>query len=157
MIRDFKASDLPVIADIGNRAWRGIHAMARERLGEELFRIIKPDTENCKGREIMDHASKHPEWILICEEAGRIVGFATFSIDGDMGEIGNNAVDPGCGLKGVGQQMYGAVMERMRQQGVKAVKVSTGLDEAHAPARRAYERAGFIKCLEHVTYYRPLR
>jgi len=35
-------------------------------------------------------------------------------------------------------------------------KVQTGLDEAHAPARRAYERAGFKTRLESVAYYMDL-
>ena len=37
-----------------------------------------------------------------------------------------------------------------------AVTVSTGLDEGHAPARRAYERAGFEKHLDSVTYCKML-
>ena len=35
-------------------------------------------------------------------------------------------------------------------------KVATGLDDAHAPARRAYERAGFDIKVEDVTYYKKL-
>ena len=38
----------------------------------------------------------------------------------------------------------------------KVVKVTTGLDWAHAAARRAYERAGFKKHLESTTYYMEL-
>ncbi len=34
--------------------------------------------------------------------------------------------------------------------------VMTGLDDAHAPARRAYEKAGFDKHIENIRYYREL-
>ena len=47
-------------------------------------------------------------------------------------------------------------LEEMRQEGMIAVTVSTGLDEGHAPARRAYERAGFEKHLDSVTYCKML-
>ena len=40
--------------------------------------------------------------------------------------------------------------------GALAVRVTTGADDAHAPARRAYEKAGFEKSLSSVTYYKKL-
>ena len=69
-----------------------------------------------------------------------------------IGIISNNAVDPCCGVKGVGQEMYRAVLEYFRKAGMLLAQVTTGLDEAHAPARRAYERAGFGLHTESVTY-----
>jgi hypothetical protein len=44
----------------------------------------------------------------------------------------------------------------MKEQGVKVATVLTGLDEGHAPARRAYEKIGFEKNLKHITYYKKL-
>ena len=48
------------------------------------------------------------------------------------------------------------MLDYFREQGMVVAKVFTGLDEAHAPARRAYQRAGFDHSLEHVTYYMEL-
>ncbi|MGI6355800.1 MAG: GNAT family N-acetyltransferase [Lentisphaeria bacterium] len=95
---------------------------------------------------------------MVCEEDGKVVGFITFMIDDQkkIGTIGNNAADPDCGLKGIGQQMYRAVLELFRSRGMQAARVFTGLDDAHARARRAYERAGFNRQLTHVTYYMEL-
>lgn len=158
MIRNYKIEDLPVIMDIANRAWQGIYDMYLDAYGKELFEIITPDRLTVKGEQIQSHCKKHPDWIFICEEEEKIVGFATFHIDSEkkIGEIGNNAVDPGCGLKGIGQQMYKAVLERFSREGMKYAKVGTGLDPAHAPARRAYERAGFNIKTENVVYYKRL-
>ncbi|MBR4662439.1 MAG: hypothetical protein IKO93_01065 [Lentisphaeria bacterium] len=53
--------------------------------------------------------------------------------------------------------MYRYILEKFRQEGVKVAKVTTGLDWAHAPARRAYERAGFKRHLDSTTYYLDLK
>lgn len=158
MIRNYQSADLQTIMDIGNRAWQGIYRMFRERYGDELFNIIVPDEQTEKGGQIKNHCKEHPDWVYVCEESGKIAGFVTFTFNHKtkIGEIGNNAVDPDCGLKGIGQQMYKAVLERFRKEGMKYAQVGTGLDEAHAPARRAYERAGFTIQHEKVVYFKKL-
>lgn len=158
MIRSYQPKDLPTIMDIGNRAWHEIYKMFREAYGDELFRHIIPNEATEKGGQVNIHCEKYPEWVYICEEGNRIVGFITFSLDRakKIGEIGNNAVDPKCGIKGVGQQMYKAVFEYFREQNMLYVKVRTGLDYAHARARKAYERAGFNINHEDIDYYMKL-
>lgn len=44
----------------------------------------------------------------------------------------------------------------MKNEGMIYATVSTGLDDAHTPARRAYEKADFDKALENVRYYKEL-
>jgi GNAT superfamily N-acetyltransferase len=158
MIRKYKPDDLTVIMDIGNKAWREIYKMFRESYGDELFQIIVPNVTTVKGEQIKSHCERHPEWVFICEEKGRIVGFISFSLDlgKKIGIIGNNAKDPDCNLEGIGQQMYKAVFEYFREHGMVYANVHTGLDYAHAPARRAYERAGFNIRHEDVDYYMKL-
>jgi ribosomal protein S18 acetylase RimI-like enzyme len=158
MIREYEPEDLATIMDIGNRAWREIYAMFRERFGDELHAILVPDETRCKGQQIKAHCEQHPEWVYVCEQGGRIVGFVTFRLHHDtkIGVIGNNAVDPDCGLKGIGQEMYRAVRDHFRAEGMIYAKVHTGLDDAHARARRAYERAGFDIRHENVDYYMRL-
>jgi len=158
MIRNYCKEDLPIIMDIGNRAWQGIYDMYNAAYGEELFKLITPNRHSVKGEQIKNHCETHPDWIYICEENGKIAGFVTFYINETerIAVIGNNAVDPQCGLKGIGQQMYRAVLGYFREKGMKYAKVTTGLDAAHAPARRAYERAGFNIKAENVTYYMKL-
>lgn len=158
MIRNYSENDRPFIQDIANRAWRDIFKMFRQTYGEELFNIIFPNADELKGRQVGEGCDLHPESVMVCEEGGRIVGFVTFQLDREkkIGSIGNNAVDPECGLKGVGQQMYRAVLERFRAEGMRYASVITGMDEAHARARRAYERAGFNIRHERVNYFMKL-
>ena len=158
MIRPYKKHDLPAITDIANRAWQDIYDMFEETYGHELFRALTPDRQTCKGAQIHHQAVHHPEWIYVCEDGGSIVGFVTFSLDRDtgVGQIGNNAVDPARRGKGYAQLMYQAVLERFREEGMAFASVRTGLDKAHAAARKAYERAGFDIRHEDVCYYRKL-
>ena len=44
----------------------------------------------------------------------------------------------------------------MRLDGVAYVRVLTGDDPAHAPARRAYEKVGFERHMPRITYWRKL-
>ncbi len=158
MIRLCRAEDVKTIAAIADRAWQPICDMFEETYGPDVFPVLVPDRDTSKGKQIHSHWERAPNWILVCEEEGRIVGFVTFRIDeaSGVGEIGNNAVDPDCGLKGIGQQLYAAALQCFREHGLKVAKVGTGLDWAHAPARRAYERAGFDVKHENVTYFKKL-
>lgn len=158
MIRPYHPDDVEHLVDIGNRAWRGIYRMFRQTYGDELFSLLVADERSSKGEQIRAHCTRHPDWVFVCEEGERIVGFVTFRLDSarGVGEIGNNAVDPDCGLKGIGQQLYAAALAYFKAQGMRYAKVQTGCDEAHAPARRAYERAGFDIRHEDVTYFKKL-
>ena len=70
--------------------------------------------------------------------------------------VGYNAADPDCGLKGVGQLIYRTVLDEFRKRGVRIATVHTGLDDGHAPARHAYQRAGFNIQIPSVNYYMEL-
>ncbi len=158
MIRPYRQEDLETIAGIGNRAWRGIYAMFRELYGPELFSLINPAPGESKGEQIREYCLKHPGWVFICEREGKIAGFITFWLEEKrkIGVIGNNAKDPDCVLKGIGQEMYSAVFDFFKEEGMLYAQVHTGLDPAHAPARKAYESAGFNIRHEEVVYYKKL-
>jgi RimJ/RimL family protein N-acetyltransferase len=158
MIRAYKPEDLETVMDIANRAWRGIYSMFRELYGEELFGLLNPEPSLKKGKEVRDSCLKHPEWAFVCEREGRIAGFITFWLEEKrkIGVIGNNAKDPASPEKGVGREMYSAVLKYFKQKGMLYAEVGTGLDSAHAPARRAYEASGFDIRHGKVTYYKKL-
>jgi ribosomal protein S18 acetylase RimI-like enzyme len=158
MIRTYQEKDIERIMEIGNAAWQEIYRMYRQVYGEELYKAIIPDEKTKKGLEVKGFAEAHPQWLFICEEEGCVVGFITFRLDYNkrIGEIGNNAVDLNYRQKGIGQQMYKAVLEQFRKEGMLFAKVHTGLDYAHAPARKAYERAGFNIHHEDVSYFMKL-
>ena len=158
IVRRFVDSDLEQVAALADAAWVEIRRMSRRALGEAISDVLRPGGDaGSKGREVRAQLAAGSNWeAFVAEEDGRIVGFVTFSISGGIGLIGNNAACRTSGIRGIGQAMYKKVLETLRERGVRVVRVTTGLDDAHAPARRAYERAGFSRHLDSRTYYLDL-
>jgi len=157
-VRKYRQSDLAEVTAIADAAWRPIRKMSREALGDAVSDILNPLGDDVsKGLQVKAQIESGKYGVAVCEHEGRIVGFVTWTSEGPVGEICNNAAMPESGLKGVGQAMYRFVLDLFREQGIRVVKVTTGLDPAHAPARRAYERAGFCRHLDSTTYYMELK
>ena len=87
-----------------------------------------------------------------------VVGFISYKVDrrNKVGTVGTNAVHRAYRGQGIGGQLYQHVFDCLKDEGISFVKVVTGLDEGHAPARRAYEKAGFTANLKSICYYKKL-
>ena len=158
-IRPARAEDITCIKEITIHAWQTIYADYEARMGEELFSLLHPDDwQDEKASQVADHFQGWPEWCLVSELNGQVVGFITFVLKHaqKIGEIGNNAVDPDCQGCGIGSAQYAYVLTLFREEGMAYAMVGTGLDEAHAPARAAYERVGFELMIPMGGYYRKL-
>ncbi len=158
MIRKYKEEDLEAIVAIGNDAWQKIFNKYREIFGDELFEILITNPESKKGLQIENHCRKYPQQIFVVEKNEKIVGFITFFINKEkmIGEIGNNAVAIDFTGQGIGQKMYKHVLQHFKEQGMKFAKVSTGCDDAHLPARKAYVKAGFNIENSSIDFYKKL-
>lgn len=157
-IRPARDEDLDRVAEIARSAWIRIHDSFRRILGEELHAVLCADWADRKEGEIRRFWRDHPEGMFVVERDGDVLAFVTFRMDEGtrIGTIGNNAVDPAAQGQGIGTRMYEHVLDHFRQHGMKYACVHTGLDEGHAPARRAYEKAGFDIAKPDVTYYKYL-
>ena len=159
-VRRATEGDMDRVGEIARQAWVRIHDSFEKILGEELHGVLCADWEENKEAQVRGHWERHPEWFRVVEavESGAVVAFVTFRMDEteSMGTIGNNGVAPELAGKGIGTAMYQYVLDLFRQAGLKYACVGTGLDEGHAPARRAYEKAGFNIAQEKVTYYKYL-
>lgn len=158
-IRELCAGDTERLVEIALAAWAPIYASFREMLGEELFTRMHPDWHASKGDQIRSACEDSRGGVLVAHVDHAIVGFVTYFPGvpkAGMATIGNNAVDPACQGRGIGSQMYEEVFRRLREQGIDAVKVGTGGDASHAPARAAYEKVGFDIAVPHVDYWRRL-
>lgn len=92
------------------------------------------------------------------KRSGETVGFVSVSANQneEVGEIGLNAVDPDHAGQGLGSQLYAFAIDHMRTVGMKVATVGTGGDASHAPARRAYQKAGFTAVLSNQWLYKTL-
>lgn len=159
VIRPATAEDVPAACEIARLAWKPIFEEFHRRVGDEIFARLYNDWEANKMAQVSGAFEQHPGCMLVTEIGGRIAAFITFFVvnpRAGLGEIGNNAVHPDFQGRGLGKRQYERAFEELRAQGCTMVQVTTGLDDAHAPARRAYEAVGFDKELPKVTYTRTL-
>ena len=158
VVRDIRPDDADVVAEIAVAAWEPIFAGSRSVMGDALFEMACPNWREDKARQVRSACEPDSSLSgLVVEIGSRVVGFVTFYVDARrVGELGNNAVHPDYQNHGIAQIYYQRAFERMRAMGARAVKVVTGGDAGHAPARRAYQKAGFEVAVPSVTYYREL-
>ena len=158
VIRAARIDDSVRCQEIAVAAWEPIYASSHHALGAAIFDHLHPDWRAAKAGQVADALEKRTTWALVACAGDEIVGFATFRIDQQrgIGEIGNNAVAPSWQGRGVAAALYDRVLECFRQHGLRVAKVTTGLDDAHAPARAAYSKAGFSAAIASVTLYREL-
>jgi len=158
VIRQGTPADAEAAAEIAVLAWEPVYERRRQLLGDEMYRAEWPQGAEVKRGQVVRTFTKHPECCLVTELNGRMVGFITWWSDRVKGfaEIGNNAVHPDAQGRGIGTMQCRRVMEIFREKGFRFARVGTGLDPAHAPAQRQYERVGFTLQVPSVMYYLEL-
>lgn len=159
LIRDVRPEDVETLAEMAVAAWEPIYANRRRMLGDELFEALHSDWRRRKAQQARSAcAAGSRTRVCVAEREGRPVGFITFSADeaSRVGHIENTAVHPAFQGRGLGTRMVRHACERLKEQGMRFAMVGTGGDEAHAPARRSYEKAGFDIQLPILHYYREL-
>ena len=160
IIRNSTEKDIDAICEIAVQQWSAIYIGYAERLGQELYDLVTKSDPLGRKRAIIAEIAQDYEHCIVTEIDGKVVAFAHYLIDdvnGNLvGELGNNAVNADYKGRGIAGKQYDVIFEKMKALGCVAVKVHTGLDDGHAPARRAYEKAGFEKNLPSVIYYKKL-
>jgi ribosomal protein S18 acetylase RimI-like enzyme len=158
-IRDMQSGEAEELAAIAVLAWEPVYSLYQREMGADLFGRLYGDWRTHKGDQIRRACAPGASCqVLVAEQTGEVVGFCTYraSIAPGVGELDNNAVRPSHQGQGIAPRLYEEAFARLRAQGMAYVCVRTGLDDAHAPARRAYEKAGFDIALPRVDYYRAL-
>ncbi len=156
LIRQATAADADSLVAIARNEWAAIYDGFRDQLGEEIFSVFYPDPGAAKEAQIRRNVASGTCYLTVLD--GEIAGFIHFTYDAasGLGTISNNAVAASFRGRGIGPRQYEFVFGLLRSLGAKGVRVTTGLDEGHAPARRAYEKAGFEAKTESVTYFKKL-
>jgi ribosomal protein S18 acetylase RimI-like enzyme len=158
IIRPARDDDLEIMQQIAIEAWEPVYEYIQKMSGDELFRIIYPDWRAEKAEQIAKHYRGDPETALVTEYKGQVVGFITYALfrHKKAGVICNNAISPKYQNRGLGTKQYQKVLEIFRKEGMIYAGVYTGADEAHAPARAAYEKMGFKPIFYGVQYFQML-
>jgi GNAT superfamily N-acetyltransferase len=135
-----------------------VFASERDVMGDEIFQRLYGDDWRRQQRQDVEKVLDDEEMnVWVAEVDGDVVGFvaAVLKIDSGMGEVYMLAVDPEVQNHGLGTQLTDVATDWIREAGFSLALVSTGGDVGHAPARRTYEKAGYIP-VPSVNYFRAL-
>jgi ribosomal protein S18 acetylase RimI-like enzyme len=146
LIRGANANDALRLEEVRRAAFAPVFASFRAILGEDLYQVAQARQDEAQGEYLASLLVPDSGWeVYVAEQAGLVVGFVSLQLNQNttIGEIGLNAVHPDWAGAGIGTVLYDFAVERMREAGMRVATVSTGGDPSHAPARRAYEKAGF--------------
>ena len=158
-MRPARADDLPRLEDVRRAAFAPVFASFRAILGEDIYHLAQAREDEAQGQLLASLLVPDSAWeVYAAELAGVVVGFVSVQLNPttQIGEIGLNAVHPHHAGKGVGTAMYDFAIARMKEAGMRVATVATGADPSHAPARRAYEKAGFTVHIPSVWLCRKL-
>lgn len=158
-LRPYESRDRARLQEIRRAAFAPVFRSFREIVGAEIAAVAFAHADSEQARlldDICARDSAHHVWVATV--GAEIAGFVSFTVDEGtrVGEIGLNAVHPDHAGRGVGTRMYGHALARMKALGMLVATVGTGGDASHAPARRAYEKAGLGPGIPSVQLYRRL-
>jgi GNAT superfamily N-acetyltransferase len=161
VLRFATKDDIPYIDQITIICYRPINESWVSYEGADIAEGLRTpgvSWEERKTRQNHDLFAEHPEWVWVLEKDKVPIGFVSFKLllDRKLGIIDNNGVLPSHVGQGLGKFMYRHVLQYMRKNGMKFVFVETGMDDAHAPARHAYESVGFDRSFPAVFYWQNL-
>jgi GNAT superfamily N-acetyltransferase len=157
-IREFRESDLETVIEFSLRAWAPVFAAVREVLGDQIFLRLHPDWLASQSEAVRSSCTNEQLDVFVALAGGRPVGFVAVALNAfheRMGVIQIIGVDPEYQRRGIGSRLTEFATEHMRRRGMNIAVVETGGDPGHAPARAAYETAGFTP-LPIARYFRLL-
>ncbi len=155
-VRPFVASDLAEIVELSLLAWGPAFESMEKVLGTQIFRLIWPDWKKSQAEGVGGACRETDKYhTLVAELGGRVVGFIAYELKDETGDVVLLAVHPEYQKRGIGSLLNHAALDEMKAAGMKMAVAETGGDEGHAPARRAYEKAGYTG-LPLVRYFKDL-
>jgi len=159
VMRPVRAGEEGRLDEIRAAAFEPVFASFRALLGDEIYDLAQKRGDDAQGPLLSWMLEGRSGWeVYAAEASGELVGFMAIKMDPatQVGEIGLNAVHPAHTGKGFGTAMYEFAVARMKEAGMHVATAATGGDASHAPARRAYEKAGFTAQIPSVWLCRKL-
>lgn len=157
--RAAEKADLTTLQTIRAAAFKPVFASFKKILGDVIYEAAQAHEDADQENVLTAMFEQESVWrVTIAETNEEMVGFVAVRIDDEngFGEIGLNAIAPHFAGQGFGTVMYEHALQQMREAGVGVATVATGGDPSHAPARRAYEKAGFNVTIPSVWMCRTL-
>lgn len=152
-IQPFEDSNLDEVIALSLRAWEPVFESLEREMDPEVYRHFFPDWRVTQAEAVRDACADEDVHVRVAYESGRVAGFVALKlhVEDRLGEINMIAVDPHFQRRGIARELTNHAMHWFEDQGMVVAMVETGGDPGHAPARRAYESAGFRRL--HVARY----
>jgi ribosomal protein S18 acetylase RimI-like enzyme len=156
-IESYEPSHIDAVVRLSLRAWSPVFDSLREALDADVYQTFYPDGWRVsQEKSVRDTCASADMTLWVAIEAGTVAGFVGIRFhEGRLGEIYMIAVDPDYQRRGIAIALTDFAVERMKEAGMEIAMVETGGDPGHAPARAAYQKAGF-RALPLARYFRKL-
>jgi ribosomal protein S18 acetylase RimI-like enzyme len=157
-IRGVRDTDLDALVELTLLAFVPVFDSFQRLLGPAIYGKLWPDWHRSQRRAVVSFCRKPGKRVVkVAEAEGTVVGLVAYEPKpkGNQAEILFLAVHPDYQNRGIGTKLNEHVLQDMTKAGVALAVVDTGGESSHAPARRSYEKAGFV-ALPLVRYYKVL-
>lgn len=157
-IRPYRAEDRAAVLELSLRAWGPVFALTRAAMPGFIYENFYPrGWEQRQVADLSEALDDEPENVDVAVVGDQLAGWVCTRIhpEDSMGEIYILAVSPEHQRRGVGAALMQHSAERALGAGMSMMMVETGGDPGHAPARGAYEAAGYQQ-LPIARYFKPL-
>lgn len=146
-IRPFDDHDLAEVVALSLRAWAPVFASLERELGSEIFKRLYSDWRASQQQAVEAVCAEEAKHVWVAEVGARAAGFVAIELhpESSIGEIYMIAVDPDYQGSGIGTALSEFALEWIKEAGMAVAMVETGGDPGHAPARRTYEKTGFVQ------------
>jgi len=134
------------VVSLSLRAWAPVFDSLQKTFSAELYQAFYPDDWRVSQQKaVEDVCAAEDAHVWVAREADATMGFVAVKLHAadKMGEIYMVAVDPEFQGRGIGGALVEFAVAWMKEAGMTIAMIETGADPGHAPARRAYEKAGF--------------
>lgn len=142
----YTAGHRAAVLDLAMRSWAPVLARMRESVPHFVYDNFYPDGWRVRQEaDLAQVLDEEPDTVDVAMLNGTIVGWVSTRIhpEDSMGEVHVITVAPEQQRGGVGRALLEHAHGRVRRAGMRMVMVETGGDPGHAPARAAYEAAGY--------------
>jgi ribosomal protein S18 acetylase RimI-like enzyme len=146
-IRFFVKEDIDAIVSLSLLAWEPVFVSFEKILGPKVFPALYPDWRKQQAEGVTTHCMNTERYTTIVAEVdAKVVGFITYELNHESktGEVVLLAVHPDFQNCGIGTELNNHALKKMQTAGMKMAVVEAGGDDSHAPARRSYEKAGYV-------------
>ena len=141
--------------NIALKLWTIIHDSYISCIGDEIHDLTHAGWQDALRVNIANQLRRVGSLVALLD--GKVVGFCGCrTVNGKIGVISYNGVDPDYRGRGIARYLYETVFDSFRAQDIRYAQVFTGGENGHAPARRAYEKAGYDHKILNATYYKIL-